>query len=48
MLLGLIYFAEDAMLICRSVQMFSEKLFHLAAARPVIMLSSLPLRSPSV
>jgi DnaJ-like protein len=26
MLLGLIYFAEDAMLICRSVQMFSEKL----------------------
>jgi len=26
MLSGLIYFAEDAMLICRSVQMFSEKL----------------------
>jgi hypothetical protein len=26
MSLGLIYFAEDAMLICRSVQMFSEKL----------------------
>jgi hypothetical protein len=26
MSLGLIYFVEDAMLICRSVQMFSEKL----------------------
>jgi Domain of unknown function (DUF1992) len=26
MLLGLIYIAKDAMLICRSVQMFSEKL----------------------